>query len=206
MADSFEMQRRYYTALLEKYATNPELNRARIKDCEYYLGMMDEAGSSEVFIKRVKETGNMVSTAKAESTDRYENRLFIYEKLGEEKKAEEDRLRLAVIESADSHIELSEKLEKFETEAKLNFNENKAITALGTVVSAVFQLATDGAGSADEKRSRTNAEAGWKMMLEADPEATWEKIVSYPPYRDRIIFADAQLPVLEKIFREVCHG
>jgi hypothetical protein len=206
MADSFEMQRRYYTAKLEQYRTKPELNTAVIKDCEYYLGMLEESGSSEVFMKRVKETGNMVSSAKAESTDRHRNRLLVFEKLGEQKKAEEDRLRLDLIESAENHVELSEKLEKFETETRLSFNENKAITALGTVMSAVFQLATDGSGSADEKRSRTNAEAGWKMMLEADPEASWEKIVSYPPYRDRIIFTDAQLSVLEKIFREVCHG
>jgi hypothetical protein len=206
MVDSFEMQRRYYTAQLEKYRTKPELNRAKIKDCEYYLGMLEESGSSEEFMKRVRETGNMVSSAKAESTDRYRNRLLVFEKLGEQKKAEEDRLRLALIESAENHVELSEKLEKFETETRLSFNENKAITALGTVMSAVFQLATDGAGSADGKRSRANAEAGWKMMREADPEASWEKIISYPPYRDRIIFTDAQLPVLGKIFREVCHG
>jgi hypothetical protein len=164
MVDLFEMQRRYYTAKLEQYSTKPELNRAKIKDCEYYLGMLEESGSSEEFMIRVKEAGNMVSSAKAESTDRYRNRLLVFEKLGEQKKAEEDRLRLALIESAENHVELSEKLEKFETETRLSFNENKAVTALGTVMSAVFQLATDGAGSADGKRSRANAEAGAPVL------------------------------------------
>jgi len=206
MGNSFEMQKRYFTSQLKQLGTKPELNRARIKDCEYYLEVLEKAGSPDEFKKRIQQTGNMVSTAKAESYDRYDNRAFIYEELEQEKKAEEDRLRLEIIESAENHTELSQKLEDFEQSTELSFNENKAITSLGSVINAVFHLHTDAKGSADEERSLVKFHAYWKLMREADPHVSWEKIISYKPYRDRIIFTDEQLTVLEKVFREVCDG
>ena len=206
MDNSFEMQKRYFTSQLKQFGTKPELNRARIKDCEYYLEMLDETGSPGEFKKSIQQTGNMVSTAKAESFDRYDNRAFIYDSLEQEKKAEEDRLRLEIIESAENHTELSQKLEDFERNTELSFNENKAITSLGSVINAIFHLQTDAKGSGDEERSLVKFHAYWKLMKEADPHVSWEKIVSYKPYRDRIIFTHEQLAVLEKVFREVCDG
>ncbi len=206
MDNSFEMQKRYFTSQLKQFGTKPELNRARIKDCEYYLEMLEEAGSPDEFKKRIQQTGNMVSTAKAESFDRYGNRAFIYEQLEQEKKVEEDRRRLEIIESAETHIELSENLEKFEQQTDLGYNENKAINSLGSVINAIFHLHTDAKGSNDEERSLVKFHAYWKLMKEADPNVSWEKIVSYKPYRDRLIFTDEQLTVLEKVFREVCDG
>ena len=153
MSNSFEMQKRYFTSQLKQFGTKPELNRARIKDCEYYLDMLEEAGSPGEFKIRIQQTGNMVSTAKAESFDRFNNRAFIYEELEQEKKAEEDRLRLEIIESAETHTELSQKLEEFEQNTKLSFNENKAINALGSIMNAIFHLQTDAKGSGDEERS-----------------------------------------------------
>ena len=206
MIDSFEMQKRYFTSQLKQFRTKPELNRARIKDCEYYLEMMEEAGSPAEFKNRIQQTGNMISTAKAESYDRYDNRAFIYEKLEQERKAEEDRLRLEIIESTETHSELSQKLEEFEQKTELSFNENKAISALGSIINALFHLNTDAAGSADEERSLKKFQAYWKLMNEADPDISWKKIMSYKPYRDRIIFTDEQMEVLEKRFVEVCDG
>lgn len=206
MDNSFEMQKRYFMSQLKQFETKPELNRARIKDCEYYLEMLEEAGSPGEFKTRIQQTGNMVSTAKAESSDRYDNRAFIYEELEQEKKAEEDRLRLEIIESAENHTELSQKLEDFEQNTKLSFNENKAINALGSIMNAIFHLQTDAKGSGDEERSLVKFHAYWKLMKEADPHVSWEKIVSYKPYRDRLIFTDEQLTVLEKVFEEVCDG
>ncbi|MEN8210046.1 MAG: hypothetical protein ABFR50_12430, partial [Candidatus Fermentibacteria bacterium] len=104
------------------------------------------------------------------------------------------------------HTDLSQKLEEFERNTELSFNENKAITSLGSVINAVFHLNTDAKGSGDEERSRVKFHTYWKLMKEADPNVSWEKIVSYKPYRDRIIFTDEQLTVLEKVFREVCDG
>ena len=206
MIDSFEMQKRYFTSQLKQFRTKIELNRARIKDCEYYLEMMEEAGSPAEFKKRIQQTGNMVSTAKAESYDRYENRAFIYEKLEQERKAEEDRLRLGIIESSETHAELSQKLEDFEQNTKISFNENKAINAMGSIINALFHLNTDAVGSADEERSLMKFQAYWKLMNEADADISWEKIMTYKPYRDRIIFTDEQMAVLEKSFMEVSDG
>jgi hypothetical protein len=206
MGNSFEMQKRYFTSQLKQFRTKPELNRARIKDCEYYLDMLGEAGSPGEFKTRIQQTGNMVSTAKAESIDRYDNRAFIYEQLEQENKAEEDRRRLEIIESAETHIELSDNLEKFEQQIDLAYNENKAINSLGSVINAIFHLQTDAKGSGDEERSLIKFQAYWKLMNEADPHVSWEKIISYKPYRDRIIFTDSQLTMLETVFREVCDG
>ena len=206
MNNSFEMQKRYFTSQMKQFVTKPELNRARIKDCEYYLEMLEEAGSPGEFKKRIQQTGNMVSTAKAESSDRYDNRTFIYEQLEQVKKAEEDRLRLEIIESAGTHSELCEKLENFENQNDLAFNENKAINSLGSVINALFHLNTDAPDSGDEERSLITFQAYWKLMNEADPDVSWEKIMTYRPYRDRIIFTDEQMAVLERQFVEVCDG
>ena len=206
MENSFEMQKRYFTSQLKQFRTKPALNSARIKDCEYYLEMLEEAGSPSEFKKTVQQTGNMVSTAKAEGCDRYDNRAFIYEKLGQEKKAEEDRLRLEIIESSETHSELSQKLEDFEQNTELSFNENKAISAVNSIISALFHLNTDEAGSNDEGRSLIKFQTYWKLMNEADPDVSWEKIMTYKPYRDRVIFSDEQMAVLEKKFVEVCDG
>ena len=206
MDNSYEIQKRYFTSQLKQFRTKPELNRARIEDCEYYLEMMEEAGSPAEFKKRIQQTGNMVSTARAESYDRYDNRAFTYEELGQERKAEEDRLRLEIIESAENHSELSQKLEEFEQNTELAFNENKAINALGSIINALFHLNTDGADSNDEERSLIKFQTYWKLMNEADPDVSWEKIMTYKPYRDRIIFTDEQMAVLENKFMEVCDG
>ena len=206
MDNSYEIQKRYFTSQLKQFRTKPELNRARIEDCEYYLEMREEAGSPAEFKKRIQQTGNMVSTARAESYDRYDNRAFTYEELGQERKAEEDRLRLEIIESAENHSELSQKLEEFEQNTELAFNENKAINALGSIINALFHLNTDGADSNDEERSLIKFQTYWKLMNEADPDVSWEKIMTYKPYRDRIIFTDEQMAVLENKFMEVCDG
>ena len=206
MGNSFEMQKRYFTSQLKQFGTKPALNRARIKDCEYYLDMVEEAGSPGEFKKRIQQTGNMVSTAKADSSDRYDNRAFIYKELGQERKTEEDRLRLEIIESAETHIELSDNLEKFEQQTDLAYNENKAINSLGSVIYSLACLPTDAKGSNDEERSLVKFHAYWKLMKEADSDISWEKIISYKPYRNRIIFTDEQLTMLEKVFREVCDG
>ena len=206
MIDSFEMQKRYFTSQLKQFRTKPELNRARIQDCEYYLEMLKETDSPGEFKKRIQETGNMVSTAKAESFDRYDNRAFIYDKLGQKRKAEEDRMRLEIIESAENHMELSQKIEEFEQRTRLTFNENKAMNALGSIMNALFHLATDGSGSNDEQRSRAKFNEYWKQIKEADPDVSWKKIMNYTAYRDRIIFTDEQMRKLEKVFGEVHDG
>ena len=94
MSNTFEMQKRYFISQMNQFGTKPELNRFRIKDCEYYLEMMEEAGSAAEFKKRIQQTGNMVSTAKAESSDRYDNRAFIYDRL------EQDAAPLALKENS----------------------------------------------------------------------------------------------------------
>jgi len=206
MVDTFEIQKRYFTSQLEQLRTEPALNRARIEDCEYYLQMLEEAGSPAEFKKKIQQTGNMVSTAKAEVHDRYDNRAFIYDSLGQVRKAEEDRQRLGIIESAENHSELSMKLEDFEKSTELAYNENKAINSVNSIINALFHLNTDGTGSKDEDRSLIKFQTYWKLIKEADPDVSWEKIMTYRPYRDRIIFTDEQMATLEKKFREVCDG
>ncbi len=203
MSDTFEMQKRYFTSQLKQFRTRPALNRARISDCEYYIEMLEDTGTLEEFMARIRETGNMVSTAKAESSDRYSNRAFIYEQLGQERKVEADRRRLDLIDAASTHIELAQSLEDFEQDNRLEFLENQAIMAVGSIIRAVFHLATDPPGSGARTRNLANLKAYWKLFAEADPEASWERLLSYRPYRDRIIFTDEQLALLEPVFREV---
>lgn len=206
MTDSYEMQKRYFEVQIEKMEAAPLLNKAKLEDCRHYLKLLEDSGSAENFMKAVQQTGNMVSTAKADSIDRYENSSFIFENLGQQKKLKENNKRLEIIRSSTTHRELSSRLEEFETASKLAFNENKAFTALSSVMSAVFQLGSDGQGTESERRSLANYKQYWKMLNEADPDISWEKICTYPPYRDRIIYTDSQMKILEKVFRRICNG
>jgi len=203
MIDSFEMQKRYFTSQLKKFERRPAIHRERIADCELYLKMLEEAGSPGEFKRMVQRSGNMISTARADARDRYRNRAAVYEALGQERKALEDRQRLEVIESAETHVQLSRDLEEFEEDTTLGFDENRAMNALGAVIKAIFHLCTDPPGSDDRERSLAEFREYWSQMKEADPEVSWEKIMSYTAYRDRIIFTDGQLEFLEKKFREV---
>ncbi len=206
MIDSFEMQKRYFTAQLERFRLRPELHEASIKDCEYYLQMLEETGSPAAFKRKVQQTGNMLSAGKANAVDRYRNRALVYDVLGHEKKALEDRQRLEVIGSATTHAELSSLLEEFEGKTLLGRNENLALNALGSVVSSLFQLCTDPPGSKDRQRNLAVFKEYWKQMREADPEVSWEKIMTHKPYRDRLPLTDFQMSFLGNVFREVCHG
>ncbi len=55
MSDAFKMQRRYFTSHLNQFRTNAALNEARIRDCEYYLEMPEEAGSLGRFMEMIRE-------------------------------------------------------------------------------------------------------------------------------------------------------
>ncbi len=207
MGDTFDMQRRYFTAQMERLGTSPGLNREMIADCERHLEMLEEAGDLERFMERVKETGNMVSTAKAESADRIRNRRRVYGALGQQRKVRAEDRRLEAVRQAATHQELAQRLEELEQgEEGPEFLENKAIMAVGSIMSAVFQLATDPPGSAARQRNLANLGAYWTQLQEADPEASWERLVSYPPYRDRIVFTGGQLETLRPVFEEARNG
>ncbi|MBN1433378.1 hypothetical protein JW921_01370 [Candidatus Fermentibacterales bacterium] len=206
MSEDFEMQRRYFTSRLKQFSSRPDLHRAQIADCNRYLEMLDEAGSPEAFSEAIRRTGNMVSAARAEAHDRYRNREAVYRALGHERKAMEDRQRLEIIESAQTHADLASKLESFEETSRLAFDENKAMNALSSVIEALFHLCTDPPGSGAEERSLAKLRAYWEQLREADPDACWERIMTYPAYRDRLIFTDAQLGVLGEKHGELVHG
>jgi hypothetical protein len=206
VTDTFSMQKRYFTSQLERFRTRPSLHRELIRDCEYYLEMLEEAGTPEAFLTRVRKTGNMLSTPKAQACDRYRNRAAIYDALGQARKAREDRDRVQTVERAGTHVELSSMLEEFETTTIEGYDEDRAMNALSSVMSALFHLCTDGASSGDRERSLAKFRAYWSQMLDADPDVCWERMVSYPAYRDRIVFTDDQLKVLEAVFKEVTDG
>lgn len=206
MNEDLQMQKRYFSSKLEKFRGRPDIHKALIRDCEYYLEMLDEAASPGEFKRMVRRTGNMLSTAKADALDRYGNRAAVYDALGQERKAEEERERLTLIEKVETHNDLSVKLEEFENNTRKSYNENLAMNALGSVIKSLFHLCTDPPGSGAQERSLANFREYWRQMMEADPDVSWEKIIDYPAYRDRIIFTDRQMDILEDKFREVCHG
>lgn len=206
MTDPMELQRRYFTARLEKFSGNPQLHRAMIEDCRHHLEMLDEAGSPSAFMERVKQAGNMISTARANAADRYENRALLYQALGHERKAEEDRQRLKVIESAETHTELSEKLEAFEKNATLGRSENLALNAIVPMMEALFHLCTDNPGGSYQNRSMAKFREYGQKVSEADPGFSWQKLLTHSPYRDRLPFTDRQMAFLEKKFSEFFHG
>lgn len=206
MTDPMELQRRYFTARLEKFGIKPRLHRAQIEDCHFHLKMLEEAGSPAAFMEQVKQTGNMVSSAKANAADRYANRAHIYDMLGHEGKAEEDRTRLSVIGSARTHAELNAKLEEFETNASLGMNENRAINAVVPMIEALFHLCTDNPGGNDRNRSLVKFREYRRQLCEADPGFAWHRLMTHRPYRDLLPFTDRQMAFLEEKYTEFADG
>jgi hypothetical protein len=207
MEDSFAAQKRYFQIQIDRCQNVPHLHKNKIKDCTHYLKVLAETGSPAAFKKYVQQSGNMLSTAKAEARDRYENRSLIYRKLGLKKKEIADDLRLKAIDQAQTHQQLARELENIENKAQpLEQEENKAIMAATRIVQALFHLATDPPGSKARQLSASNFHEYWKQIREADPEISWNKLTTYPPYRSRMIFTGAQLDVLKQVFEEVTHG
>ncbi|MBN2079004.1 MAG: hypothetical protein JW838_08555 [Spirochaetes bacterium] len=207
MGDAFEAQKRYFQIQIERAGARPGLHKNAVADCRLYLKALEETGSPAAFREYVQRTGNMLSSGKAEVKDRYENRLALYEALGSEKKARADRMRLAVIDEAKTHRELAQKLEEVEEKARpLEMAENRAIMAASQVMESLFHLATDPPGSGARERSLVNLREYWRQLKEADPGITFERLVSYPPYRNRMIFTDAQIARLGKVLKEVKDG
>ncbi|MFC1669626.1 hypothetical protein ACFL20_04485 [Spirochaetota bacterium] len=201
--DAFEAQKSYFQIQIDRCEKKPDLHKNKIEDCKHYLKALEDAGSNAEFKKYVQSTGNMISTAKAEAKDRYENYARIFEKLGQLKKVEAEKLRLQEIDGSNTHQELTEKLEAIEEKSSaLHFEENKAISAVCSILRACFNLATDPKGSKAEELSITNLREYKKIMKEGDPEMSWEKITSYKPYRDRIVFTEEQLAVIKANFEE----
>ena len=201
-----ELQRRYFTVQLERFGIKPGLHRAQIEDCHFCLKMLGEAGSPGAFMARIQQTGNMVSSAKANAADRYANRANIHDMLGHEGKAEEDRQRLSVIGSAQTHAELNAKLEEFEASASMGMNENRAINAVVPMVEALFHLCTDNPGGNDQNRSLVKFREYRRQLVEADPGFAWHRLMTHRPYRDLLPFTDRQMAFLEEKFTEFTDG
>lgn len=207
MDNLLNAQKRYFQVQLDRCRKRPALHKHKIADCEQYLKVLNDSGSLAAFAKYVEETGNMVSSARAEALDRCANRLFLYEKLGLRHRAGAEKLRFAAAEQAKAHRELGEGLTAAEEKAgALEHRESRAILAAVHVVRDLFHLATDPEGSDARKRSLAGFKEYLKQLKEADPEFSWSKLTTYPPYRDRISFSDSQLASLEKTYREVQHG
>lgn len=206
MSDDFGMMRRYFTSRLEDFQRRSDLHNEQIADCLHYLEMLDSAGSLEDFQVMVRQSGNMVSTARAEALDRYRNRAAVYRSLGQARKEAEDLERMELIRSAETHSQLSSLLCEFEEKPGEAYEENKAMNALGSIFEALFHLCTDPRGSGARERSLIKFREYWKQLKQADPGISWERLTTYPAYRDRIVFSDRQLGILENVFREVVDG
>lgn len=206
MSDIMETQKRFFAVQLERARKRPGVQREKIKDCEMYIGVLDGCSTPLEFKQYVQQNANMLSMGKAEAKDRYNNFAFIYEKLGQEKKVRANRERIGIIDRASTHAGLAEALETFETENTLTMEENKAIMGASGVWKAVFRLATEPKGYPGYDLEMNNFHTYRKMALEGDPDFGWEKMVNYPPYRDRVPFTDKQIAMLKPAYEEAANG
>ena len=87
-----------------------------------------------------------------------------------------------VINVATTLQELIESLTDFEAQDNLDQMENKAAGTVCSIMNAVLKLAADPRESRERRRNLHFLENSWKELKEADPEASWEKLLSYKPY------------------------
>lgn len=191
----------YLEACLKRCQTRPDLNQAQMEAYQKYLEMAGSASSPEEYADQVKASG-MYEIARAESLDRFRNRAELYRKLGDLGSAEAWQAGFEALSKASNHEEVNNEVSRT-TEAVTA--SAPARGAARDAVEGLFTSLLDWAMQQNPEAKATHlamVRHHWSMIHKGDPACTWERLVSHPPYRNRIPFSGARLGVIEGWFRK----
>lgn len=183
---------RYLELRLAECRTRPELHRHQIPAYEQELERFRAGESSDLF-----------AVTRAESMDRYANLAAIHTALQDQGKLASDRLNLEAAEKATSHADFHQLVGKAAEEGAVQM---RAAQGAASRVRDLFTTLLDYGVQANpeaKQARRATFLATWKQLQQEDPDASWERLTNYPPYRARIPFSDQQLALLQPWFMEV---
>ena len=192
---------RYLEARLAECNTRPDLHCEQIRALENYLQMARTLPADE-YKSRIEQE-KMFALAQAEIIDRNQNLLRVHKTVGAASKMVVDRMMVEAAKTSHNHAELNDKITAVtESGTKATSAAQQAEGNITAIFNALLDLVLD----AKPYRRDSNVEiirSNWNRILQADPDCTWEKLCTYPPYRNRIPFDNARLERIGKWFKEV---
>lgn len=196
-------QKRYLELRLAACRHRPELHAHSIAAYEHNLRALAASPSLGAYLAY---TDNLFEVCRAEWLDWRYNNLRIYASLGDAAKARTAKLQYDAGHSATGHADFSTAVCASHAEAAQH--EANAGTAEGTLALLVTGLLDWHVETNTAVRGALldKVDALWSTLRNADPSCTWQRLRSYPPYRDRLPFSDDALDVIGTWLHEAIPG
>jgi hypothetical protein len=182
----------YLKARLKEYEARPQYHIASIAA---YRNLIQIAETRPQDYER--EAGDLFEVARAEQVDRAEAMSSVFAQLFEREAAEAQKLVAAGLSSTKSYADLVSRAGSIKKTAEpvieiIAQKRNALYEFLGLLLTAHLAPDKDKPGFA---RATANK---WNVLAGLDPQISWQKIRSHPPYRNMIYYSDAQLDMLER--------
>lgn len=180
----------------------PELHQHHNAAYEFFLDMAQSSADGDDYTRRIRESGNMYQLARAESMDRYQNFMRIHQAMQDDRKVHGDQLNLSAARDSQSHEDFNNRVTAATTEAQ---QWTQAAQFCASQLSSIFAALLDWAlecKPASKASNLATLQQRWGMMCQYDPGCSWDKLTTFPPYRQRIPFDDARLAQLGVWFKE----
>jgi len=202
MVDLMKEQKLYLEARLRECETSSELNKNQIAEYRKYLDLLASSKDADGYADRIAATGDMFTLSQAEQLDHYENSRRIKELFGDEQGAAAEGVRIDAVQHATGHTDLYDKVTATATSANdMIAMSQQAVEQVMNLFTALVIFHTSCAGRKAEKKA--GVVSAWNRLKSLDPEITFEKIMSYPPYRSVLPFDDGRLGKMKDWLGEV---
>ncbi len=202
MTDLVNEQKRYLEARLAECESAPELNGSQIAEYRHYLDMLASSKDAAEYADKIASTGDMFSLSQAEQLDRYGNIRKIKILFGDEKGAAAEQVRIDAVKQSSGHADLYDALSGVSDRVNdiINMSRQAVEQVMNLFTALVFYRT---ACEARKSGKKADARAIWENLKSIDPDITFEKIISYGPYRAVLPFDDARLRKMEPWLSEV---
>lgn len=202
MSDLMNEQKRYLEARLKSCMTKPELNKNQIPEYRKYLDMLASSKDANEYADNIASSGDMFSISQAEQLDCYENLLKIRRLFGDKHGASAEEMRISAARNSTSHMDLYEKMKAASDKASDIINTSRQ--TVEHVMNLFIALVAYKTGCTARKASKKSAARNiWDKLKSLDPEISFEKLVSYPPYRSVLVFDDERIHNMKAWLQEV---
>ncbi|MCP4137183.1 MAG: hypothetical protein GY754_39810 [bacterium] len=187
-----------YLAAQKKAAENkPHLHRTVIKVLSHYLKIGQEEPENYL-----EKAGDMFLNAQAEQLDRQANFFDLYKKLQYKERQQAHKTMYEAIKEAKGYGDLNTRITDARKETEeLIFMENRKkehlLNFIEIVLSHHIEL------EKDKEQFIYKAKIEWSKLQELDPDVSWEKICTFPPYRNALYYDDDRLALLKEWISEV---
>jgi hypothetical protein len=192
----------YLEASLAPLRVRPELHAHRIAAYERYLTMARSSSTAEEYAARVKADGEMFEVNRALALDRHANSVRIQRTLGDDRLLRAAFGGLRAAREATGHLDLDARLTAAVSQTEPLVRSARVTTG---GIRDLFVALLDWALQANPQRKAGHLAVlreVWGRIRAHDPDCTFQKLCTYPPYRRRIPFGDERLSGLGRWFEE----